>query len=230
MVALLQSFFPANRGRKKLGAGSISRRPVMQCRPVLFVRGVFGFSARERRRYGMEAMTFKEYVKVREGVLLPDRPARVGIPRLNPTPFTQKRLKRIIGPRPQSVARLADGVLPASPGAYVLYDPNGLPYYIGKAGSLEKVVGLRLSQREPNPLVRGQVAAARLFPTKSVGAAEDREGELFDVYLRIHGKYPPGNRSRPPRSSMPDDELAGIRVRAVKAAPPADDRRPCFCR
>lgn len=44
--------------------------------------------------------SFREYVWLREGLLLPDRPAAPGMARLNPFPATQAQLKRLF-PRPR---------------------------------------------------------------------------------------------------------------------------------
>jgi hypothetical protein len=52
----------------------------------------------------MHYRTFQEYVQAREGLLLADRPAAAGLPRINPFPATQAQLKRILvraaGPTP----------------------------------------------------------------------------------------------------------------------------------
>lgn len=42
----------------------------------------------------MKLITFKEYVAMREGLLLPDRPPLKGMPRINTTPFTDAQRKR----------------------------------------------------------------------------------------------------------------------------------------
>jgi hypothetical protein len=40
-------------------------------------------------------ISFREYVAAREGLLLPDRPVRAGVTRINPFPATQRKLKRL---------------------------------------------------------------------------------------------------------------------------------------
>jgi hypothetical protein len=50
-------------------------------------------------------MSFHEYVALREGLMLPDRPPVRGRPRLNTTPFTNKRRNTIFRPRKVRVAR-----------------------------------------------------------------------------------------------------------------------------
>ena len=49
-------------------------------------------------------LTFREYVALREGLLLPDLPAVPGRPRINTTPFTNRRT-RIARPRMGRIAR-----------------------------------------------------------------------------------------------------------------------------
>jgi hypothetical protein len=66
LVAPVAKLFADNRGQKKLGAGSITRPPVMQCRTVLFVRGVDRFFLRPVGKYCMEAMSFKQFVRMKE--------------------------------------------------------------------------------------------------------------------------------------------------------------------
>lgn len=56
-----------------------------------------------RRRYLM--LTFREYVALREGLLLPDRPPSPGLPRINTTPFTNRRRTRSATARMAKVAR-----------------------------------------------------------------------------------------------------------------------------
>ena len=43
----------------------------------------------------MRYRTFSEYVQMREGLLLPDRPVTPGGSRINPFPATQARLKQM---------------------------------------------------------------------------------------------------------------------------------------
>ena len=50
-------------------------------------------------------MTFREYVLLREGLLLPDKPPRPGKPLLNVTPFQNRRRTRTFKPRMARVAR-----------------------------------------------------------------------------------------------------------------------------
>jgi hypothetical protein len=40
-------------------------------------------------------MTFGQFVALREGFLLPDRPPRVGLSRINPFPTTNAQRKRL---------------------------------------------------------------------------------------------------------------------------------------
>jgi hypothetical protein len=51
-------------------------------------------------------MTFRQYVLMREGLLLPDRPPRAGLPRINTTPFQNRRRTRTLGPRRVKSARM----------------------------------------------------------------------------------------------------------------------------
>lgn len=44
----------------------------------------------------MDFPTFKQYVEMREGVLLPDRPPAKGLSRINSFPTTNARRRRII--------------------------------------------------------------------------------------------------------------------------------------
>jgi hypothetical protein len=45
-------------------------------------------------------LTFTEYVGLREGLLLPDRPPAPGMSRTNPFPATQARLRGTLAKRP----------------------------------------------------------------------------------------------------------------------------------
>lgn len=47
----------------------------------------------------MNFPTFKQYVEMREGVLLPNRPPAKGLSRINPFPTTNARRRRIM-PKP----------------------------------------------------------------------------------------------------------------------------------
>jgi hypothetical protein len=65
----------------------------------------------------MHFPTFKQYVEMREGLLLPDRPPAKGITRINPFPTTnahRRRLKprspRIAPPFPPTVRAVAQVV------------------------------------------------------------------------------------------------------------------------
>jgi hypothetical protein len=55
---------------------------------------------------GMKFMTFKKYLGLREGVLLPDRPVTAGKSRLNTLPATQSRLKGLRTQPVQATVRL----------------------------------------------------------------------------------------------------------------------------
>ena len=43
----------------------------------------------------MDFLTFKQYVEMREGVLLPDRPPATGLSRINPFPTTNAHRRRL---------------------------------------------------------------------------------------------------------------------------------------
>lgn len=50
-------------------------------------------------------ITFHQYVALREGLLLPDKPPRPGLPRINTTPFQNRRRTRTLKPRMVKNAR-----------------------------------------------------------------------------------------------------------------------------
>jgi hypothetical protein len=60
---------------------------------------------------------FREYVAACEGLLLPDKPAKPGMPRINPFPATQKKLQRVLArrPAPASAAGFVAQTLAAAP-------------------------------------------------------------------------------------------------------------------
>ncbi len=149
--------------------------------------------------------------------MLPDRPPRRGLARINPFPTTQARLKRLLPKLPTPMNALVDCVdaLPSQPGSYVLYDLTGEPLYIGKAHNLRRIVGKHLSPREPNPLIRSQIGSYQFFPTNTLAQAAEREGECFDIFLRLTGAYPQANRIKPPRSKITDDEIHQIRTQWI---------------
>jgi hypothetical protein len=55
--------------------------------------------------------TFTEYVGLREGLMLPDKPPAPGMPRLNPFPATQTRLRPLLARNP---ARLGPRCAPST--------------------------------------------------------------------------------------------------------------------
>ncbi len=111
------------------------------------------------------------------------------------------------------VEPFAYGALPPCPGAYILYDLNGRLLYVGKAKDLRDTVQAHFNQGENNPLLKGQIGGVFLIPTRTVTQAKEEEGRLFDQYLRATGRYPPGNRSRPPEATIEDEEIVGVRLR-----------------
>jgi hypothetical protein len=62
-------------------------------------------------------LSFKEYVAARETLLLPNRPVRAGMPRINVFPATQRKLKRLFPAWPA----------PANPGGPVTPLPPATP-------------------------------------------------------------------------------------------------------
>lgn len=50
-------------------------------------------------------ITFHQYVALREGLLLPDKPPRPGLSRINTTPFQNRRRTRTLRPRMVKNAR-----------------------------------------------------------------------------------------------------------------------------
>jgi hypothetical protein len=57
---------------------------------------------------------FKGYVAAREALLLPDKPAKPGMTRINPFPATQHKLKRLFPVRPKP-ASAAGPMAPTAP-------------------------------------------------------------------------------------------------------------------
>jgi hypothetical protein len=108
---------------------------------------------------------------------------------------------------------LALDAVPESPGAYFLHDLRGQPLYVGKAKCLRTVLRRHFLPSEDNPLLKDQIGAVRLYPTRTRRQAEEREGQLFDSYLRSTGRYPPGNRHRPPGAAITDSEIVRTRLR-----------------
>jgi hypothetical protein len=54
-------------------------------------------------------MTFREFVALREGLNLPDRPPAEGLPRINPSPATNAHRRRIKGdPSPPTARKVAE--------------------------------------------------------------------------------------------------------------------------
>ncbi|MFO0800491.1 MAG: hypothetical protein U0804_23740 [Gemmataceae bacterium] len=60
-------------------------------------------SAVSHHNYGMNFITFKQYVELREGLLLPDRPPAKGLSRIHPFPTTDAHRRRL-KPKPVKVA------------------------------------------------------------------------------------------------------------------------------
>jgi hypothetical protein len=56
-------------------------------------------------------LTFTEYVGLREGLLLPDKPPAPGLPRLNPFPATWARLRHTLGRPPARPAPKAGAAI-----------------------------------------------------------------------------------------------------------------------
>ncbi len=50
-------------------------------------------------------MSFRHFVALREGLLLPDKPPRPGLPRINTTPFQNRRRTRTLRPRRVKIER-----------------------------------------------------------------------------------------------------------------------------
>jgi hypothetical protein len=50
-------------------------------------------------------VSFRQFVALREGLLLPDKPPRPGLPRINTTPFQNRRRTRTLRPRRVKIAR-----------------------------------------------------------------------------------------------------------------------------
>jgi hypothetical protein len=50
-------------------------------------------------------MTFAQYILLREGLYLPDRPPSPGLPRINVTPFTNRRRRTTARARMARIAR-----------------------------------------------------------------------------------------------------------------------------
>ncbi|MDB5310816.1 MAG: hypothetical protein JWO38_5018 [Gemmataceae bacterium] len=111
--------------------------------------------------------------------------------------------------------------VPECPGAYFLFDLLGRPLYVGKAKCLRDTVRRHFLPSEANPLLRDQIGAVRLYPTGTRRAAEDQEGRLFDRYLRATGRYPPGNRHRPPGAMITDSEIIHVSAFSAFATAPA---------
>lgn len=74
-----------------------ARWPVPSPEPALPPRGRGGFSkfAPPTRIYILDFPTFKQYVEMREGVLLPDRSPAKGLSRINPFPTTNAHRRRL---------------------------------------------------------------------------------------------------------------------------------------
>jgi hypothetical protein len=73
-------------------------------------------------KYDMKHHCFQEYVQMREGLLLPDKPSVQGFSRLNPFPSFQRRLKRLLAGRRTSRPPRAD--IPFTPFASRRTDPS----------------------------------------------------------------------------------------------------------
>ena len=50
-------------------------------------------------------ISFRDYVLLREGILLPDRPPSPGLPRINVSPFTNRRRTTTARARMAKIAR-----------------------------------------------------------------------------------------------------------------------------
>lgn len=59
-------------------------------------RGVVPFYVERSLDTHAMFITFTEFVALREGLLLPDRPPAKGLPRINTTPFTNAQRKRLV--------------------------------------------------------------------------------------------------------------------------------------
>jgi hypothetical protein len=62
-------------------------------------------------------ISFREYVAAREALLLPDKPVRAGLTRINPFPATQRKLERLfpVTPAPANAGSPVTPLSPASP-------------------------------------------------------------------------------------------------------------------
>lgn len=69
----------------------------------------------------MNVLTFKQYVEIREGLLLPDRPPAKGLTRINPFPTTDAHRRRL---KPKPVKALNPFKPTVRPVAQVV--PNNL--------------------------------------------------------------------------------------------------------
>jgi hypothetical protein len=87
-------------------------------------------------------VTFQDYLAMREGLLLPDKPVLPSGSKINPFPAPASRLRQLLKRPARSFRQFVNSVenLPSTPGAYILHGLDCTTHYVGGAHDLRKIV------------------------------------------------------------------------------------------
>lgn len=96
---------------------------------------------------------------------------------------------------------------PKTTGYYRLFKENGEFIYVGKANDLHQRLSAHFGPNEKNELIKDVAKYAIWQPTLSIDEAEEKEGNLYDTWVRHTGQPPYANKKPPPKSKLRDSNI-----------------------